>query len=50
VTGGADDGARYADEGSFTFVTTAGHTLSAWITVSPHHDGDVTVAQAPRRG
>jgi hypothetical protein len=23
-----------------------GHTLSAWITFSPHRDGDVTVAQA----
>jgi hypothetical protein len=36
----------YADDESFTFVTPEGHTLSAWITFSAHHDGEVTVAQA----
>ena len=36
----------YADDESFTFMTPEGHTLSAWITFSAHHDGEVTVAQA----
>jgi hypothetical protein len=36
----------YADDESFTFMTPEGHTLSAWITFSAHHDGGVTVAQA----
>ncbi len=36
----------YADDESFAFVTPEGHNLSAWITFSAHHDGEVTVAQA----
>jgi hypothetical protein len=36
----------YADDESFTFMTPEGHTLSAWITFSSRHDGDVTIAQA----
>ena len=36
----------YADDESFTFMTPEGHTLSAWITFSARHDGDVTIAQA----
>jgi hypothetical protein len=36
----------YADAESFTFMTPEGHTLSAWITFSAHHDGGTTVAQA----
>ena len=36
----------YADDESFTFMTPEGHNLSAWITFSAHHDGEVTVAQA----
>ena len=35
----------YADDESFTFMTPEGHTLSAWITFSAEHSGDVTTIQ-----
>lgn len=36
---------NYADDESFTFMTSEGHILSAWITFSTFEDGGVTVAQ-----
>jgi len=35
----------YADHESFTFMTSEGHALSAWITFSAYADGDATVVQ-----